>query len=40
MIYYKKTFEVLLTENTGKLEKLRAKKGEMDQMTDTQMRRF
>ena len=40
LVKEKKTFEVLLTENTGKLEKLRAKKGEMDQMTDTQMRRF
>ena len=40
LVKEKKTFEVLLTENTGKLEKLRAKKVEVDQMTDTEMRRF
>ena len=36
----KKTFELLLRENKEKLEKLQAKKDEMDQMTDSKIRRF
>ena len=40
LVKKKKKFQVLLTENTGKLEKLQAKKVEMDLMTDSEMRRF
>ena len=36
----KKTFELLLRENKEKLEKLQAKKDEMDQMTDSKIKRF
>jgi len=38
LVKKKKKFQVLLKENTGKLEKLQAKKVEMDLMTDSEMR--
>ena len=35
-----KAFQVLLTENSEKLKKLQAEKDEMDQMIDSEIRRF
>ena len=40
LVKEKEAFQLLVTENKGKLEKLQAKKDEMDQMTDIKMRRF
>ena len=40
LVREKKEFRELLSENKGKLEKLQAKKDEMDRMIDSEMKRF